>query len=161
MFYYREDFKLHLFSKMTDEQTARLMERLKNVHIWSITADPDFAPAQKNAAAPENEKVYSEENCKVSVETVNGKMHAKLCGRIDTLSSPLFLKSWQEESASNDIQAVEIDCSELAYISSAGLRVLMIIKKAIPDSEVVLTNVSPEVKQILETTGFIEMFRIS
>lgn len=51
------------------------------------------------------------------------------------------------------------DASELVYISSAGLRVLMKVRKSV-GQEMEIQNVSPEVYEILATTGFTEVFRV-
>ncbi|MBP3803950.1 MAG: STAS domain-containing protein, partial [Oribacterium sp.] len=58
------------------------------------------------------------------------------------------------------ISSVTIDCTDLQYISSAGLRVMMIIRKALPDSGLMLKGVTPGVREILETTGFMDIFEI-
>ncbi len=52
-----------------------------------------------------------------------------------------------------------LDMSELSYISSAGLRSLMKVAK-LTESKPYLTEVSPEVYDILEVTGFTELFRV-
>jgi anti-sigma B factor antagonist len=46
-----------------------------------------------------------------------------------------------------------IDCRELSYISSAGLRVLLIMKKECNEG-VKLTGITPAVREILEQTAF-------
>lgn len=47
----------------------------------------------------------------------------------------------------------------LEYISSAGLRVLLIMRKALAgDSDFSLINMSDQVKEIIETTGFDTIF---
>ena len=53
-----------------------------------------------------------------------------------------------------------IDCADLDYISSAGLRVLLIIKKALPENEFILLNVNKPIMEILDTTGFSDLFTI-
>ena len=52
----------------------------------------------------------------------------------------------------------EIDASQLEYISSAGLRVLMKLRKAV--GEVTLHNVSIDVYEILDVTGFTSMLTV-
>ena len=47
----------------------------------------------------------------------------------------------------------------LDYISSAGLRVLLVTKNMFKD-QFILRNVKEEVKQILEITGFIDILTI-
>jgi anti-sigma B factor antagonist len=48
----------------------------------------------------------------------------------------------------------------LQYISSAGLRVLLIIKKSLPGNELILHNVNETVEEILDTTGFSDLFTV-
>ena len=52
----------------------------------------------------------------------------------------------------------EIDAAELEYISSAGLRVLLKLRKEA--GEVTVTNVSPEVYEILDVTGFTSILNV-
>ena len=48
---------------------------------------------------------------------------------------------------------------ELEYVSSAGLRVLLIMRKALTDSNSFnLVNMNDSVKEIIETTGFDSIF---
>ncbi len=54
--------------------------------------------------------------------------------------------------------AVVLDLERLTYISSAGLRVILRLRKAKP--ELRLINASPEVYEILEMTGFTEMIPV-
>ena len=55
----------------------------------------------------------------------------------------------------NDINAIHVDVSRMAYVSSAGLRVFLMMYKSLEDkSNFSMTGVSEEVKEILETTGF-------
>ena len=51
------------------------------------------------------------------------------------------------------------DASDLVYIAGAWLRFLMKARKTI-GQEMKIRNVSPEVYEILETTGFTELFRV-
>ncbi len=74
----------------------------------------------------------------------------KLSGRVDSISAPKILTTWEAEKSANVIDAVKIDCSALEYISTAGVRVLSEIKKS---CGVELFNVSPTVSKILEQNG--------
>ena len=53
---------------------------------------------------------------------------------------------------------VIIDCDELEYISSAGLRIILKIKKTYPDTKII--NCNQTVYEIFEVTGFTEMMDI-
>lgn len=81
----------------------------------------------------------------------------KLTGRIDTTNAG----EWEQSIFSQlgkDCETV-FDASELDYISSAGLRVLMkVIKKS--DGGVKVINVSRDVYDILDTTGFTQLMTV-
>ena len=55
-------------------------------------------------------------------------------------------------------EAVVLDAAALEYISSAGLRIILRIKKNCPDLRIV--NVNSEVYEILDMTGFTEMMTV-
>lgn len=53
------------------------------------------------------------------------------------------------------IEAIRVDVSRMAYVSSAGLRVLLMMYKSLKDKDrFELIGVSDEVREILKTTGF-------
>lgn len=80
-----------------------------------------------------------------------------LLGNLDATNAPqLELKVNNELSKVNK---VIIDVNDLEYISSAGLRVILKIKKEVEDTFVI--NASPEVYDIFEMTGFSEMMTVS
>lgn len=58
----------------------------------------------------------------------------------------------------NPHEHIRIDAEDLTYLSSAGLRILLRLRKA--DTEMSVVNVSSEVYEILEMTGFTEMIHI-
>ena len=62
------------------------------------------------------------------------------------------------EDVSTD-EVITIDASELEYVSSAGLRIILKIKKRFPNTNII--NCNQEVYNIFEVTGFTEMMSIS
>ena len=80
-------------------------------------------------------------------------------GRIDTNNAPELEKEIQKVLAENEGVTPAFDASELAYISSAGLRVLMRVRKTV-GAEIAVTEVSPEVYEIFETTGFTDLLDV-
>ena len=150
--YYRDDLELKMFSKLTPEQTAKLKALIKQVHIWKLTSDPDV-PVDDS-----KQNAYEEGEFSSTFRNLSGRLQIRLCGRVDSITAPAFLKAWEEESRADKVDSVAIDCGDLKYISSAGLRVLLIIKKSLPGKELILLNVSEPVKEILDTTGFTELF---
>ena len=73
-------------------------------------------------------------------------------GKIDSTNAPEFEKELMAALPT------EIDAAELEYISSAGLRVLLKLRKEA--GEVTVTNVSPEVYEILDVTGFTSILNV-
>ncbi|MBQ6653940.1 MAG: STAS domain-containing protein [Erysipelotrichaceae bacterium] len=82
-----------------------------------------------------------------------------IIGRLDTVSSPQ-LQSELEEIIP-EAENITLDLRELEYISSAGLRVILLLKKAMDQKgNLVLKNVSDTVISILEVTGFSTILNI-
>lgn len=57
-------------------------------------------------------------------------------------------------------EAVIIDAKDLEYISSAGLRVILALKKKAKDAPFQIVNVSKSVKEIFDVTGFSEIMEV-
>lgn len=55
-----------------------------------------------------------------------------------------------------------LDLARCTYISSAGLRVLLMLAKqlAAKESRLALSGVCPEIKDVMEMTGFINFFQL-
>ncbi len=81
-----------------------------------------------------------------------------LTGRIDSNNAPQVEKDILEQLAGQGQVSLILDAEELYYISSAGLRVILRLKKNYPD--LTIKNVSSEVYEILEMTGFTEMMTV-
>lgn len=93
-------------------------------------------------------------------KNVNGsEIKLILEGRLDTATAP------QLEATLNSILAgvtsLKFDLEKLDYISSAGLRVLLSSQKTMnKQGSMVISNVSPEVKEIFDVTGFTDILTI-
>ncbi len=85
-------------------------------------------------------------------------MDIKLSGRIDSSNSAQVEKEINEQIGSFSGEIV-LDATDLEYISSAGLRVILRLKKANDDTKII--NCSSEVYEIFDMTGFSEMMDIS
>ena len=80
-------------------------------------------------------------------------------GRIDSSTSPEFEKALNDNFSG--AKAVEFDFKKIEYISSAGLRVMLKVKKKIGDEGYVLIkNMNEMVKNVFELTGFSDAFII-
>lgn len=59
-------------------------------------------------------------------------------------------------------RAIEIDCSQLDYISSSGLRLLLSLRKqvAADGGSLVIKNINDEIRKVFTLTGFFKLFDI-
>ena len=87
----------------------------------------------------------------------DGALYVTLDGRLDTTNAPKFEELLSENYA--DAQSLIINCEKLAYVSSAGLRVLLAAQKKMRDS-MKLTNVCELVMEVFEMTGFADILTI-
>ena len=86
---------------------------------------------------------------------------ASFSGRLDTAASvqtaedvkPLLELSHKE---------IVLDCTELEYISSSGLRIFLSIRKeaAAHDCKVIVRNINADIRQVFVMTGFVSLFEI-
>ena len=87
---------------------------------------------------------------KITCEVKDGTFKASVQGRMDTITAPDLLKQFQD--AGSDIKAIHLDVSRMAYVSSAGLRVLVMMIKSLGSmDDFKMTGVSEDVKTILKT----------
>lgn len=85
----------------------------------------------------------------------NGMLTVFPEGRIDSSNSGDAGKEIDDILSENAHDSVVIDTEKLEYISSAGLRIILKIRKSEPEMEII--NASPEVYDIFEVTGFSEI----
>ncbi|MBS7354082.1 MAG: STAS domain-containing protein [Solobacterium sp.] len=85
----------------------------------------------------------------------NGKLKVAISGRLDTTTAPEL----EKELDFTGITSVEFDLADLEYVSSAGLRVILMVQKNMKGN-FVLKNVKPEIMEIFEITGFADILTI-
>lgn len=80
-------------------------------------------------------------------------------GRLDTVTAPELEASLKEEF--EGLADLTIDLGELEYISSAGLRVLLLAQKTMSkQGNMVVRNVNETVKEIFDVTGFSDILTV-
>lgn len=85
-------------------------------------------------------------------------LYISLEGRIDASNAADVEKEINEIRSANQGMHTVLDADNLEYISSAGLRVVLRLRKEEP--KLAIINVSPEVYGVFEMTGFTEMITI-
>jgi len=90
----------------------------------------------------------------------NGKLTLALEGRLDTATSQQLQDTLLP--ALDEAKQVELDFSKLDYVSSAGLRVLLLGQKNAQEkgASMSLVSVSDEIMEVLEMTRFTDILTI-
>ena len=96
----------------------------------------------------------------MNITEKDGKLIIGLEGRIDTNNSQTVDKELTEALAAHPGLTPEFDASKLEYISSSGLRVLLKARQG-SDESIAITDVSNDVYDIFDMTGFTDLFDVS
>ena len=94
---------------------------------------------------------------KIDLKENNGTLNVALNGRLDTTTAPELERVLNQHY--NGTGTLVINCEKLAYISSAGLRVLLGAQKRTAGT-MKLTNVCELVMEVFEMTGFADILVI-
>ncbi len=86
---------------------------------------------------------------------------ARAEGRLDTINAPEFEKM-MKPLLEGDAPNIELDCSQLEYIASSGLRLFLTLQKSVVarKGQLVLTHMRPDIKSIFDMTRFSSIFKI-
>ena len=92
-------------------------------------------------------------------EEIDGKYVATLAGELDTAAA-VEVEEILKPLYTSDGKEVIIDCTDLEYIASSGLRILISILKGTKaaGSRVVMRNVNDDIKNVFKLTGFLGIF---
>lgn len=95
----------------------------------------------------------------IGKEFSDGKLTLKVGGRLDTNTSPELESALKYDGVSE----IVFDFSELEYIASAGLRVLMTAQKAMMTTggKVLISQPNNMVRGVLDMTGLSGVFEIA
>ena len=142
---------LRSLERLSDQQKDAVAQAFMKVAYWKVTPVEGRSIDTAEAGG---------ENFELKAELKGDKLIIGLSGRLDTLTAPGLLAFYEKTAGENTINEVEADCGSLDYISSAGLRVLLIMHKAC-EKGAALRSVNKTVREILGQTGFDSILRIS
>ena len=91
---------------------------------------------------------------------VNGAaVTLKVVGRLDTSTAPALEAAI--DGCAADIREMTLDCSELEYVSSAGLRVILKAQKQMNvRGSMKLIGVNETIMEVFDITGFADILTI-
>ena len=90
-----------------------------------------------------------------------GKTIIKTGQRIDTMNANQFEQEIQPALADGGVD-LEMDCTELNYMASSGLRVIQKTMRTVMQQkgQFKMTNVCPEIYKVLAMTGFTKFMKV-
>ena len=96
-----------------------------------------------------------------TIKESGNQLIAQFIGRLDTAAA---VQTAEDVKPLMDAASKEIilDCSQLEYISSSGLRIFLSIRKeaATHGSKVIVRDINADIRQVFMMTGFISLFEI-
>ena len=98
---------------------------------------------------------------KVEISHTDNQVMVSIEGRLDTVTSSEFEKSLAVYFSTPGLELV-LDCSAMEYISSAGLRVVLMAHKSLTANggRFVIRNLSKEVRSVFDMIGFSNILTI-
>jgi anti-anti-sigma factor len=141
--------KTEVFSTLTSDQKEAVLKAVEDIAFWKVVS---VGPAR-------NINMTETHSFTIHSELTDDVLNLRLAGRLDSLTAPQLLEAYETQSASGSIRKVQADCTALDYISSAGLRVLLIMRKGSKEG-VSLTGVNDVCADILMQTGLSEILDI-
>lgn len=95
----------------------------------------------------------------VKKEMTSEGLKIVLSGRLDTTGAPDLEKVFS--TIGDDAKSVILDMAGVEYVSSAGLRVILIERKRLGDAgEMIVINALEAVKEVFDMTGFSDIITI-
>ena len=93
-----------------------------------------------------------EEQGKVAIVTLKGRLETTESEDVQEKIATLYEK---------DLERVVIDCKDLEYIASSGLRIMFLLLRAMKpkDADVVIRNANDMLKSVFDSTGFTSLFK--
>ena len=97
----------------------------------------------------------------ITINQVEDRLVAALVGDLDNAASTQAKRGLEPVFERTDCDVV-IDCTELNYISSSGLRIILDVFKHTRSNghKAILKNLSEDVKEVFDLSGFLQLFTI-
>ena len=97
----------------------------------------------------------------VIINQQEGKTLVELKGRIDTTNADQFQQEVSPLMEGDQLD-IDIDCAEMTYTSSQGLRTFLLLQKSVNarGGKMGLHNMNPMVKEVFDITGFSNIITI-
>lgn len=97
----------------------------------------------------------------ITINKIEQKTCVVLDGRVDSTNADQFQKDIAPLMEGDNLD-IDIDCTNMTYTSSQGLRVFLLLQKSLMsrNGKMVLRNMNPRVKEVFDITGFSNIITI-
>ena len=97
----------------------------------------------------------------VNISRENNIITVRFSGRLDTPGAQEInpqMNALAEEAS----KTIILDCTDLSYISSSGLRIFLTLRKAAADrgGKIIIRNICDDIRNVFMMTGFLNLFEI-
>lgn len=97
----------------------------------------------------------------INIKEIDNAYTVELKGRLDT---PAAVEAQKEFGVllENADKEITIDCTELKYISSSGLRLFLMLRKetTTKGGHITILNINDDIREVFKITGFLNLFEI-
>ena len=142
-FYYGDE-NLVMLRAVAPDKTDAIMDQLKKSSFWKMTLDESSAVREKITGAKEIDNLH------VDCSAAGSRLICRIAGRIDTISAPALLEVLEKNG--DGFEELSVEAERLEYLSSAGLRVLLMASKKF--GKMSIRHASDAVKKIFADSGF-------
>ena len=97
----------------------------------------------------------------ITIKKIEQKTCVVLDGRVDSTNADQFQKDIAPLMEGDNLD-IDIDCTNMTYTSSQGLRVFLLLQKSVMarQGKMVMRNMDPRVKEVFDITGFSNIITI-
>ena len=98
---------------------------------------------------------------KIDIQEKDGGLTVTLVGRLDTPAAAKAQATFKELQENVDKEII-LDCRQLEYISSSGLRLFLALRKeaGIKGGRVIIKSINDDIRKVFMMTGFFNLFEI-
>ena len=95
----------------------------------------------------------------IEKKTDGSRLYIAIEGHLDTTTAPQLEEEFK--NSIDDVTELVIDMEKLAYLSSAGLRVLLSAQKVMnKQGKMVIKNANEDIMEVFDVTGFADILNI-
>ena len=98
---------------------------------------------------------------KINITRDSNEVIVRLTGRLDTPGAQEIAPQ-VNELLDDTGKTVILDCTDMSYISSSGLRIFLTLRKAAADKggKIIVRNICINIRNVFMMTGFLNLFEI-